>query len=452
MISLSHCVLALILASAAFSAPANVISTPETTSSSPTEIISGTSTGPAADPTPTVPYASNDPNPILWLAGNDSAHEPIRGGLGATIIAQNNEPIVEENADIVAPPTTDVGSLPNIKWPFSLSHNRLQTGGWARQQNIDVLPIASAMAGVDMRLEAGAIRELHWHTAAEWAYVLKGKTQITAVNQDGQNYISTVSAGDLWYFPPGVPHSLQATSDDPAGSEFLLVFDTGDFNEDGTFLLTDWMSQIPKEVLANNFQVDQSAFDKIPGHDLYIFPGNPPPDNQKNPVSPQGTVPEPYSFPFSEVNATQLSGGTVKIADSTTFKVSKTIAVAEVTVEPGAMRELHWHPTQDEWAYYLEGQARVTAFASGQNSQTYNFQAGDIAYIPATYGHYVQNVGNTTLRFLEIFKTDKYADISLSQWLALIPPDLVKAHLQVSDETISHFNKTKSVVVGPISH
>lgn len=35
------------------------------------------------------------------------------------------------------------------------------------------------------------------------------------------------------------------------------------------------------------------------------------------------------------------------------------------------------------------------------------------------------------------------------QWLALIPPELVKEHLQVSDETIAHFNKTKEFVVGP---
>ena len=71
--------------------------------------------------------------------------------------------------------------------------------------------------------------------------------------------------------------------------------------------------------------------------------------------------------------------------------------------------------------------------------------------MPATYGHYVENTGNTTLHYLEIFKTDMYSDVSLSQWLALTPPELVKAHLQISDETLSHFNKTKQVVVGPSS-
>jgi oxalate decarboxylase/phosphoglucose isomerase-like protein (cupin superfamily) len=68
---------------------------------------------------------------------------------------------------------------------------------------------------------------------------------------------------------------------------------------------------------------------------------------------PNGQVPNPYAYNFSQVPVTPLAGGTVRIADSTTFKVSVTIAVAEVTVEPGAIRELHWHPTEDEWAYFM---------------------------------------------------------------------------------------------------
>ena len=85
--------------------------------------------------------------------------------------------------------------------------------------------------------------------------------------------------GDLWYFPPGHPHSIQALGEEDTpiaanGTEFLLVFDTGDFNEDGTFLLTDWLAHIPKSVLAKNFGQPQSAFAKIPGRELYIFPGN----------------------------------------------------------------------------------------------------------------------------------------------------------------------------------
>ena len=130
------------------------------------------------------------------------------------------------------------------------------------------------------------------------------------------------------------------------------------------------MAHIPKEVIAKNFQTTIAAWDHIPDQELYIFPSGahydftsfhwadvmrlaPPADDQQPPISPYGSPPNPFTFEFSKVPVTQLAGGTIKIADSTTFKVSKTIAVAEITAEPRAMRELHWHPTFDEWIYFL---------------------------------------------------------------------------------------------------
>ncbi|KAJ7578659.1 oxalate decarboxylase [Mycena floridula] len=407
----------------------------------------------AASATATVAFASTDPNGVLWNIDDPNADpSPQRGTLGAPILGPDNIQIDIQNPDLLAPPTTDQGSVSNAKWPFSLSHNRLQTGGWARQENIGVMPIATAMASVNMRLEAGAIRELHWHKTSEWAYVLKGTTQITAVDTQGRNYIAT-GPGDLWYFPPGIPHSLQATNDTAEGSEFILVFDDGAFSEDSTFLLTDWLAHVPAEVIQKNFQASSpAAFSHIPAKELYIFPSSPPPsDNSNGVTSPQGSVPDPFSFALSKVNATQLSGGTVKIVDSSTFTVSTTIAAAEVTVEPGAIRS--WHPTMDEWSFFIEGQARVTIFASQGNARTFNYQqkiwnSRSTGYVPTAMGHYVENIGNTTLRFLEIFNTDRFEDISLNQWLALTPPDLVKAHLQLDDATIDLLSKTKPVVVG----
>ncbi|KAK7017362.1 oxalate decarboxylase [Favolaschia claudopus] len=438
------CLAALVSGAPASSAPAasSVLSSPAA-SSAP----GASSTSSAAEATATVPYASTDPNYPMWGA-DETDPEPIRGSYGAPLMGPSNIPVAQQNPDLLAPPTSDHGSVSNAKWPFAMSHNRLQTGGWARQQNIGVMPIATSMASVNMRLEAGAIRELHWHKTSEWAYVLSGSTQITAVDADGRNFLATVGPGDLWFFPPGIPHSLQATNDSTEGSEFILVFDDGAFSEDSTFLLTDWLSHVPAEVIQKNFKASADAFSHIPAQELYIFPSTPPPSDAVAPTDPQGTVPDPYSFALSKVNATKLSGGSVKIVDSTTFKVSTTIAAAEVTVEPGAIRELHWHPTMDEWSFFLEGQGRVTVFASQGNARTFNYQAGDIGFVPTAMGHYVENTGNTTLKFLEIFNTDRFQDISLNQWLALTPPDLVKAHLDLSDETLASLSKTKPVVMG----
>ncbi|QRV88482.1 oxalate decarboxylase [Ceratobasidium sp. AG-Ba] len=413
-----------------------------------TKTHSATPTTGSSFPTQTVAYASDDPNESFFDKFQSERPEPIRGSTGANILGPQNIELDRQNPDILAPPSTDSGSVSNVKWPFSLSHNRLQDGGWARQQNVDDMPIATTMAGVNMRLKAGAIRELHWHVSAEWAYILAGSCRIVVVNSDGQNYNAKVYPGDLWYFPPGIPHVLQGLDDVADGCEFLLVFDQGDFSEDSTFSVTDWMAHVPKEVLSRNFKVNASAFDHIPSRELYMIPSAVPPEDDAV-ESPQGVSTVPYSFAASKVNATKVQGGSVKVVDSRTFKVSKTIAMAEVTVEKGGMRELHWHPTEPEWTYFIEGNARVTVFASSANARTFNFQAGDIGYVPPTFGHYVENIGNGTLKFLEIFNSDKYEDISLNQWLALTPPDVVKAHLQLDDDTISKLQKVQPIVVGP---
>lgn len=92
-----------------------------------------------------------------------------------------------------------------------------------------------------MRLDEGVIRELHWHQEAEWAYVLEGRVRITALDYEGGNFMDDLEKGDLWYFPSGVPHSLQGLG--PNGTEFLLIFDDGSFSEESTFLLTDWLGE-----------------------------------------------------------------------------------------------------------------------------------------------------------------------------------------------------------------
>src|SRR3954469_5956949 len=202
--------------------------------------------------------------------------EPIQNGNGASILGPRNEAVELENPDHLAPPPTDSRTVPNLKFSFAAAHNRLLTAGWAREVTTRELPIATELAGVNMRLKPGGIRELHWHKEAEWAYMLAGRARITAVDQDGRNFIDDVGVGDLWNFPAGIPHSIQGLEE---GCEFLLVFDDGGFSENETFLITDWFKHTPRDVLAKNFGVPEAAFADIPidvEHERYIFSGQVP--------------------------------------------------------------------------------------------------------------------------------------------------------------------------------
>ncbi|MEC1240555.1 oxalate decarboxylase family bicupin, partial [Bacillus paralicheniformis] len=370
---------------------------------------------------------------------NKPVPQPIRGEKGAETKILHNVERDRQNPDMLAPPETDHGTVPNMKFSFSDVHNRLEKGGYAREVTVRELPISDKLASVNMRLKPGAIRELHWHKEAEWAYMLYGKARITSVDQDGRNFIEDVKEGDLWYFPSGLPHSIQALED---GCEFLLVFDDGSFSENSTFQVTDWLAHTPDEVIAANFGISKDVVASLPDQEKYIFPEAIPGCLEKDKVeSPNGTVPQSFSYKLLEQEPIVSSGGKVWIADSTNFKASKTIASALVEVEPGGIRELHWHPNTDEWQYYISGQAKMTVFASDGHARTFNYQAGDVGYVPFAMGHYVQNTGDEPLRFLEIFKDDHYADVSLNQWLALVPEELVRQHLDVGSEFTNMLSK-----------
>ena len=375
--------------------------------------------------------------------------QPIRDGDGATILGPRNVPVETENADVLTPPRTDSGTVPNLKFSYAAAHNRLLPGGWAREVTVRELPVATELAGVNMRLEPGGVRELHWHKEAEWAYMLAGRARITAVDQEGRNFIDDVGAGDIWNFPAGIPHSLQGLEE---GCEFLLVFDNGSFSENETFLITDWFNHTPRDVLAKNFGVPESAFDDLPRdieHERYIFPAPVPGAIDADAVrSPAGTVPEAFSHRLMAQEPIEAAGGRARIVDSSNFPAASTIAAALVEVDPGGVRELHWHPNTDEWQYYISGRGRMTVFASAGKARTFDYQAGDVGYVPFAMGHYIENTGDEPLRFLELFRSDRFADVSLSQWMALTPPELVRAHLNLDQETISALSKDKSVVVG----
>ncbi|MCJ1322307.1 hypothetical protein MMC15_007655 [Xylographa vitiligo] len=376
--------------------------------------------------------------------------QPIRGSQGASDPGPRNYNYDKINSDLFAPPGTDSGDFPNAKWPMGLSHNRLglSGAGWARQQNDAVLPAATAMAGVDMRLSPNAYRELHWHSANEWSYIMNGSVQVQAVNENGQTFIDDLNAGDVWFFPAGVPHSIQALEQ---GVEFLLVFDQGSFSEEDTNLASELFLRNPTAVLAKDLKTDVSAFDALPTGELYIFPGTPAPASisAQNVTGPAGAIPteQTYSYHLSQQAPYTVPGGSIKILDPTTFPIASMFSVALVTVAPGAMRELHWHLNSDEWSFFLQGSARITVFAAPESSRTFDFQAGDVAYIPVPQSHYIENTGTEDVMYLEILQAPKFTDISVAQWLGLTPPQVVKDTLHLPDAVIASLPKYKQYLV-----
>lgn len=361
---------------------------------------------------------------------------------------QENKPLLALNPNTATPPPTDHGDVVPLWYSFDLVKKRVQEGGWTHEVTERVLPSSKDVAGVNMRLTAGSFREMHWHTADEWAYVLYGSARVTVMTPEGKMFIGDVHEGDLWIFPAGHPHSIQGLG--PDGTEFLLVFPQGDFSEDGTMLLSAWMAHTPPEVLAKNTGLPMSAINAFPTEPLYIFPSNIPPslDTDKEDIGLANLADGRYTFRLKSMAPTKSSkGGDVRIVDSTNFPLSTHIAAALVTIKPGGMRELHWHPHASEWQFWIAGKGRMTVFFPFDNARTMDFNANDVGYVPSNAPHYIENTGETDLVFLEAFASDHFLDVSLNQWLRRVPNEMLQAHLGIDKQLALKIPQEKLAVI-----
>jgi oxalate decarboxylase len=341
-----------------------------------------------------------------------------------------------------SPPATDVGDMPRFWATFNNAPKRARTaaGRQVTQADFD----RDDDLGVDMRLTAGAIRDFIGISPRNGLHDLR-QLRVTVLDPAGHAYVADVRATSL----------ARRSSPFSRGSgrtvRILLAFDTAGADQPQHPSATDWMAHTPPDVLALNFGVPASSFKKIPTHQLYIFQSDLPGPlgaDQAAVKSPLGPPPNPFTFSLgSEPYTRDTKGGKVQIADSNNFTVSKTIAAALVTVHPGGLRELHWHPNADEWQYWIKGRGEMTVFTAGPNAVTQDFAPGDIGYVLRGNGHYIKNIGDTDLQFLEIFRSSYFADVSLSDWLTHTPPAMVAAHLNVDVETIKGWPNDKPLVM-----
>ncbi|HYZ33636.1 MAG TPA: cupin domain-containing protein [Crenalkalicoccus sp.] len=337
--------------------------------------------------------------------------------------------------------------IPQFKYSLDGGHAKVTSGGWSKEVTAEQLPISQGITGVHMFMNPGASRELHWHaTAAEWAYILEGTCQATVLDPAGNTEVLNFEPGDIWYFPRGHGHSVQTIGREPC--HFLLAFDSGHFSENGTFSITDWMSLTPPEVLARNFGLPASTFQNFPKGETYIMQGaiieKDSPQAQEN-VSNAGARTHKYRLSSHKPQYDQ-KGGSLHLASAREFPISTTMTGGIMRMEPGVIREMHWHPQANEWQYFIKGQASIGLFGASGRNRIESFGPGDVSYVPAGYGHYVENTGKETLEMLVIFDRGEYQEISLSNWIATSPPWLLSNNFGVDEKVLARFPKVNGII------
>ncbi len=337
----------------------------------------------------------------------------------------------------------------NFRFPLGSQKSKLYEGGSAQEATVAEFPISEGIAGVSMRLKPGGLRELHWHTnAAEWAYIISGHCRTTVFDPNGSSEILDFGPGDIWYFPRGYGHSLLGIG--PEECHFILSFDNGHFSEFATFSITDWIGHTPPEMLAKSFQVPASTFKDFPKREVYIAQGAVPGPLPADPVAGSEHVsPLTHRFHLMAQKATlSFPGGSFRLASVKEFPISTTMAGATLQLDPGAMRELHWHPNANEWQYYVKGRARMTVFGSSGRASVVEFGPGDVGYVPQGFGPSIGNIGNEECQAILTFDNGNYQEISISDWVAATPRQILATNFGVPEATFANFPRRDLFIAG----
>ena len=343
-----------------------------------------------------------------------------------------------------APPVLDKAELPSFRYAMGEQPAKPYDGGWAKEATVAEFPVSEKLAGVLMQLSPGALRELHWHAnAAEWAYVLKGSCRVSTIDPEGHAEVIDVGPGDVWYFPRGHGHSIEGIGADDC--LFLLVFDNGYFSEFGTFSISDWIAHTPPDVLARNFGVPAATFADFPKSEVYMAKGPVPGPLPANPA-PGSLSPAPLTHRYRLLaqEPKEYPGGSARLVSVLEFPISQTMTGSILTIKPGGMREMHWHPNAAEWQYYIAGSGQMTVFGSHGRARTETFGMGDVGYVPQGYGHYIENTGAETLEVLIVLNSGLYQAISITDWMARTPPARLVTNFRLPETTFANFPKGRA--------
>ena len=335
-----------------------------------------------------------------------------------------------------------------FKYELEQKTPRVGPSGITRGASVKEFPASVGIAGVSMRLQPGGMRELHWHAnAAEWAYVITGNVRTTIIHPDGSAYVDNFGPGDVWYFPKGYGHSIQATGN--TESHFILIFDNGNFSEDHTFSVTDFIASMPKDIVAQNLGLTLTEVDELPTREAYFALGITP--DEGNTIAqprPTAQLTSMHRYPLDAQQPRLIpGGGTQKVVTVNEFPISTTITGSVIELQPGALREMHWHPNADEWQYYISGQAQMTVFLAEATAVTESFNAGDVGYVPMGAGHYIKNTGTNVCRILIGFNSGNYEAIDLSEWLAGNPKDVLVTNLGINSNLVNKLPQQKQFAI-----
>lgn len=158
------------------------------------------------------------------------------------------------------------------------------------------------------------------------------------------------------------------------------------------------------------------------------------------------------SFKYDLENSKGWFGpaGSAKEANIEEFPISESMAGVSMRLQPGGLRELHWHAVAAEWAYVIKGNVRTTVIAPNGQAESADFGPGDVWYFPKGHGHALQCLGPEESHFILVFDDGNFSEFgtfSITDWLALTPPAVLARNLGLPQAAYASLPRKEAYIV-----
>jgi oxalate decarboxylase len=159
-------------------------------------------------------------------------------------------------------------------------------------------------------------------------------------------------------------------------------------------------------------------------------------------------TPDSYRFPLADTTPQVVrDDGSIAVAGPDNFPVLKDnqVSAGYLRLDPGALREPHWHPTHWEVDFAVQGTGELGIVTPDDQQNITRLKPGDIGFIPMGWAHYIRNVGDDELIWVLVFN-NPLTDIGLSTMFGGMPTNTFEQTLDVSLKGATKPSQTEFIV------
>lgn len=283
-------------------------------------------------------------------------------------------------------------------------------------------PVLQGMSIYKLVLQAGGVREPHWHANAdELGYVVTGKVLVSFYADGNCRESFVAEKGEAFFIPSGALHAIENLGEER--SELILQFS---HEEPEDFELATSVNMFTDAVLGNTWGKKGSYFQTLKRPIEAKVIGR----TQKREVSRDSSYASSYRFSLKASSPSIANeGGAARVARHNVWQALKRQALYLLDLTGTGMREPHWHPETAELGYVTSGKGRMSILSPNGAVDTYEMVEGDVYFIPKAYPHHIENLGTTPLQILVFFDQPMPQDIGFTASVKSFSNELLASSL-----------------------